>query len=92
LILVFVKLIIINLTFIFKYNIFIVLGLALPTALPINSLINFVAIFPSATLATQASEYNDSYNHSFVRSSDINAEQKNILAYNNINNVLSFKQ
>jgi len=98
LILVFVKLNIINLTFIFKYYIFIILGFAIPTsASNINYLkLNFEAApknkgFYKNYLDSDSTDLdNDSDNDSFE--DDINAEQENIIPNNNINNDLSFKQ
>jgi hypothetical protein len=98
LILVFVKLSIINLTFIFKHYIFIILGFALPTfASNINYLeLNFAAApenedFYKNYLDSDSTDLdNDSDNDSFEN--DINVEQENIIPNNDINNDLSFKQ
>ena len=99
LILVFVKLNIINLTSIFKYYIFIILGFALTTS---ASNINYLGVVNFTTTPENKDFYknyldsdstdlnNDSDNDNFK--DDFNAEQENIMPNNNINNDLSFKQ
>ena len=93
LILVYVKLNIFNLTFIFKHYIFIILGFAIPTKFFFIKK-NFVDYLKLNSTTVHEDSHsadldNDSDNDSFE---DDDAEVENIIANNNINNDLSFKQ
>lgn len=88
LILVYVKLNIFNLTFIFKHYIFIILGFAIPTSV---SDVDYLKLNSTTVHEDSHSSDldNDSDNDSFE---DDDAEEENIIPNNNINDDLSFKQ